>query len=344
MRKGIICRTAAILVFAGALAAATDATAGPTFDAVKARGTVICGVNTGLVGFSMPDSTGTWKGLDIDMCKAIAAAMFGDANKTKYVPLTAQSRFTALQSGEIDVLLRNSTITISRDTALGLNYAGVNFYDGQAFLVPTKLGVKELKELDGATICAAQGTTHEQTMADWFRSRNLKFSPVILENQDTMYSTFSAGRCDVMTQDSSALAAFLAAKPGSDATYKILPDRISKEPLGPLVRQGDDQWLDLVKWVLMAMIEAEEDGVSQANVDEMVKSPRPDVQRLLGVSGGFGKMLGVDDRWSYNVIKQVGNYGDSFERNVGKASALKLERGVNDLWTHGGLMYAIPFR
>lgn len=319
------------------------ALAGPTFDAVKSRGAVTCGVNTGLVGFSMPDSAGVWKGLDVDLCKAVAAAMFGDATKTRYVPLTAQSRFTALQSGEIDVLLRNSTITLSRDTALGLNYAGINFYDGQAFLVSSKVNVKELKELDGATICAAQGTTHEMTMADWFRSHNLKFTPVILENQDVMYSVFFSGRCDVLTQDASALAAVLVSKAGA-GEYRILPDRISKEPLGPLLRHGDDQWFDLVKYVLMAMIEAEEEGVTQGNVDEMLKSPRPDVQRLLGVSGGFGKMLGVDDRWAYNVIKQVGNYGESYDRNVGKGGALKLDRGPNDLWTRGGLMYAIPFR
>lgn len=341
MRKVTAIAATAVL---SALAALNAAQAGQLFDSVKSRGTVVCGVNTGLVGFSLPDSGGAWKGLDVDLCKGIAAGMFGDATKTRYVPMTAQSRFTALQSGEIDVLVRNSTITISRDTALGLNYAGVNFYDGQAFMVSSKVNVKELKDLAGATICAAQGTTHELTMADWFRSRNLAFTPLIMENQETMYSVFFAGRCDVMTQDASALAAAIVSKAANPNEYKILPDRISKEPLGPLVRHGDDQWFDVVKYVLMAMIEAEELGVNQANVDEMLKSPRPDVQRLLGVTGGFGKMLGVDDKFGYNIVKQVGNYADSYERNVGKGSALKLDRGPNDLWTRGGLMYAIPFR
>jgi general L-amino acid transport system substrate-binding protein len=331
-------------VFAIGTLLAQNAMAGATFDAVKARGTVLCGVNTGLAGFSMPDSNGNWTGIDVDLCRAIAAAMFGDANKTKYTGYTAQQRFTALQSGEIDVLLRNTTITISRDTSLGFNYAGVNFYDGQAFIVPKKLNVGALKDLAGATICIATGTTHELTIADWFRARNLSFQPLIIENQESMYQAFFAGRCDAMTQDSSALAAAKAARAGNPDDYVILPDRISKEPLGPLVRHGDDQWFDLVKWVLMAMIEAEEQGVTQANVDQMVKSNNPEVQRLLGVSGNFGNGLGVDNKFVYNIVKQVGNYADSFDRHVGKNSPLKLERGPNDLWTRGGLLYAIPFR
>ena len=339
MRK-ILCSA----VFAIGTLLAQNAMAGATFDAVKARGTVLCGVNTGLAGFSMPDSNGNWTGIDVDLCRAIAAAMFGDANKTKYTGYTAQQRFTALQSGEIDVLLRNTTITISRDTSLGFNYAGVNFYDGQAFIVPKKLNVGALKDLAGATICIATGTTHELTIADWFRARNLSFQPLIIENQESMYQAFFAGRCDAMTQDSSALAAAKAARAGNPDDYVILPDRISKEPLGPLVRHGDDQWFDLVKWVLMAMIEAEEQGVTQANVDQMVKSNNPEVQRLLGVSGNFGGGLGVDNKFVYNIVKQVGNYADSFDRHVGKNSPLKLERGPNDLWTRGGLLYAIPFR
>jgi general L-amino acid transport system substrate-binding protein len=339
MRK-ILCSA----VFAIGTLLAQNAMAGATFDAVKARGTVLCGVNTGLAGFSMPDSNGNWTGIDVDLCRAIAAAMFGDANKTKYTGYTAQQRFTALQSGEIDVLLRNTTITISRDTSLGFNYAGVNFYDGQAFIVPKKLNVGSLKDLAGATICIATGTTHELTIADWFRARNLSFQPLIIENQESMYQAFFAGRCDAMTQDSSALAAAKAARAGNPDDYVILPDRISKEPLGPLVRHGDDQWFDLVKWVLMAMIEAEEQGVTQANVDQMVKSNNPEVQRLLGVSGNFGNGLGVDNKFVYNIVKQVGNYADSFDRHVGKNSPLKLERGPNDLWTRGGLLYAIPFR
>jgi general L-amino acid transport system substrate-binding protein len=332
------------LILACGTLLAQNAMAGATFDAVKARGSVNCGVNTGLAGFSMPDSNGKWTGIDVDLCRAIAAAMFGDANKTKYTGYTAQQRFTALQSGEIDVLLRNTTLTISRDTSLGLNFTGVNFYDGQAFLVPKKLNVGSLKDLAGATICIATGTTHELTIADWFRAHKLSFQPLIIENQESMYQAFFAGRCDAMTQDSSALAAAKAARAGSPDDYVILPDRISKEPLGPLVRHGDDQWFDLVKWTLMAMIEAEEQGVTQANVDEMLKSSNPEVQRLLGVSGNFGNGLGVDNKFVYNIVKQVGNYGDSFDRNVGKSSPLKLERGVNDLWTRGGLLYAIPFR
>jgi general L-amino acid transport system substrate-binding protein len=292
----------------------------------------------------MPDSNSNWAGIDVDLCRAIAAAMFGDANKTKYTGYTAQQRFTALQSGEIDVLLRNTTITISRDTSLGFNYAGINFYDGQAFIVPKKLNVSSLKDLAGATICIATGTTHELTIADWFRARNLSFQPLIIENQESMYQAFFAGRCDAMTQDSSALAAAKAARAGNPDDYVILPDRISKEPLGPLVRHGDDQWFDLVKWVLMAMIEAEEQGVTQANVDQMLKSNNPEVQRLLGVTGNFGNGLGVDNKFVYNIVKQVGNYADSFDRHVGKNSPLKLERGPNDLWTRGGLLYAIPFR
>jgi general L-amino acid transport system substrate-binding protein len=320
------------------------ASAGATFDAVKARGIVHCGVNTGLSGFSMPDSAGVWKGIDVDLCRAIAAAMYGDASKTRFTAYTAQQRFTALQSGEIDVLLRNTTITISRDSVLGLNYTGINFYDGQAFIVPKKLNVAALKDLAGATICMATGTTHELTISDWFRARNLQFKPLVIENQESMYQAFFAGRCDAMTQDSSALAAAKASRAGNPDDYTILPDRISKEPLGPLVRHGDDQWFDLVKWTLMAMLEAEELGVNQANVDEMLKSANPEIQRLLGVTGNFGGGLGVDNKWVYTIVKQVGNYADSFERNVGKASPLKLERGPNDLWTKGGLMYAIPFR
>jgi general L-amino acid transport system substrate-binding protein len=328
----------------GAMLAAQEALAGPTFDAVRQRGTVICGVNTSLAGFSIADGQGVWRGLDVDVCRAIAAAMFGDANRTRYVPLTAQQRFVALQAGEIDVLLRNSTITVSRDTALGLNYTGVNFYDGQAFMVATRTGVNRLQEMNGATICIATGTTHELTIADWFRARNLTFQPLVMENQETMYEAFFSGRCDAVTQDASALAAALASRTSTPQNYRILPDRISKEPLGPFVRNSDNQWFNLVRNVLNAMIDAEELGVTQANVDEALRSADPEVQRLLGVTGEFGRALGVDQRWAYNVIKLVGNYSDSFERNVGRGSPLRLERGINDLWTRGGLMYAIPFR
>jgi len=314
-----------------------------TLEAVKKRGQVICGVNVGLGGFSLPDSQGKWKGLDVDMCGAVAAAVLGDAGKTKFVPLSAQQRFLALQSGEIDVLVRNSTITLERDASLGIQYAGVNFFDGQGFMVAKKLGVKALAELGGATICVAQGTTHEFNMAGYFRSRNLSIKPVVFESQDLMYEAFFAGRCDAMTQDSSALASALATR-GKQADYMILPELISKEPLGPFVRRGDDQWLAVVRWSLFAMLEAEERNITQANVDGELKSNDPLVQRLLGVKAGNGKALGLDEKWAYTIIKQVGNYGESFERNVGMGSPLKLQRGINALWTKGGLMYPLPLR
>ncbi len=331
--------------FAGVvlLALPVAAHAESALDTVKKRGQVICGVNVGLGGFSMADSQGKWKGLDVDMCGAIAAAVLGDATKTKFVPLSAQQRFTALQSGEIDVLVRNSTITLQRDAGLGIQYTGVNFYDGQGFMVTKKLGVKELKELGGATICVAQGTTHEANMAGYFRSRNLQIKPVVFESQDVMYEAFFGGRCDAMTQDSSALASALATR-NKSADYMVLPELISKEPLGPFVRRGDDQWAAVVRWALYAMLEAEEKGVTQANVEEQLKSNDPLVQNLLGVKAGNGKALGLDEKWAYQIIKQVGNYGESFERHVGQGSPLKLQRGVNALWTKGGLMYPMPIR
>jgi general L-amino acid transport system substrate-binding protein len=328
---------------AAALALPFAAHAESTLDVVKKRGQVICGVNVGLGGFSLPDSQGKWKGLDVDMCGAVAAAVLGDSTKTKFVPLSAQQRFLALQSGEIDMLVRNSTITLQRDAGLGIQYTGVNFYDGQGFMVAKKSGVKEIKELGGATICVAQGTTHEANMAGYFRSRSLTIKPVVYESQDLMYQAFFGGRCDAMTQDSSALASALATRDKSGA-YMVLPELISKEPLGPFVRRGDDQWAAVVRWTLYAMLEAEEKGVTQANVDEMLKSPEPLIQNLLGVKEGNGKALGLDEKWAYTVIKQVGNYGESFERNVGQGSPLKLQRGVNALWTKGGLMYPMPIR
>jgi general L-amino acid transport system substrate-binding protein len=314
-----------------------------TLDVVKKRGQVICGVNMGLGGFSLPDSQGKWKGLDVDMCGAIAAAVLGDATKTKFVGLSAQQRFLALQSGEIDVLVRNSTITLERDAGLGIQYAGVNFYDGQAFVVPKKINLKKLTELGGATVCVAQGTTHEFNMAGYFRARNLQVKPVVYESQDIMYDAFFGGRCDAMTQDSSALASALATR-GKQADYEIVPELISKEPLGPFVRKGDDVWLTAVRWSLFAMLEAEERDITTANVDEQLKSTDALVLRLLGEKPGNGKALGLDEKWAYNIIKQVGNYGESFERNVGMASPLKLQRGANALWTKGGLMYPLPLR
>jgi general L-amino acid transport system substrate-binding protein len=315
-----------------------------TLDTVRQRGNLKCGVNTGLPGFSVLDSQGKWSGLDIDLCQAVAAAVLGDATKASYVPLTAAARFTAVQTGEVDMLVRNSTITLQRDTAIGLQYAGINFYDGQAVAVPKSLKIAKMEQLKGTTICIAQGTTHELTLADWFRGHKLDYKPVVYENQDRMYEAFFAGRCDAMTQDSSALAAAITSVSGHADDYLILPERISKEPLGPFVRHGDDEWLDVVRWSLMAMIEAEELGVTRANVDEKLKDTDPRIQRLLGVTPGNGKALGLDEKWVYAIVKQVGNYADSYDRNVGKASALKLERGPNALWTAGGLMYAIPLR
>ena len=323
---------------------AGPASAGTTFDAVKARGFVICGVHTSSPGFSAPDSQGAWKGLDIDVCRGIAAAMFGDAEKARYVPTTSQQRFTALQSGEVDVLTRNTTLTLTRDTALGFNFAGVNFYDGQAFIVKTKSGVTSARQLDGATVCVQQGTTGELNLADYFRSNNMKLQAVTLERIEDGIGAFIDGRCDAFTADGSQLAAIRVSAIPRPEDALVLPERISKEPLGPVVRHGDDQWGDLVRWVLYAMIEAEELGISRGNVDEMLKSPNPAVQRVLGVVPGFGKSLGVDERWAYNIIKQIGNYGDSFERHLGQGSPVKLARGLNDLWTRGGLMYALPLR
>lgn len=325
------------------VASAAFAQSASTLETVKKRGQVICGVNVGLGGFSLPDSQGKWAGLDVDMCRAIAAATLGDANKTKFVPLTAQQRFLALQSGEVDVLLRNSTITLQRDAGLGIQYSGINFYDGQAFLVSKKLGVKGLAELAGATICVAQGTTHEFNMASWFRARKLQIKTVVFESQDVMYEAFFGGRCDAMTQDSSALASALATR-GKQADYMVLPELISKEPLGPFVRRGDDVWNAVVRWSLFAMLEAEERGITTANVDEELKSADATVQRLLGVTPGNGKALQLEENWAYNIIKQVGNYSESYERNVGMGSPLKLGRGTNALWTNGGLMYPIPLR
>lgn len=330
---------AAALVFV-----AQGAQAGATFDSVKSKGFVQCGVNTGLGGFAAPDSQGVWKGLDVDVCRAIAAAVFGDATKVKYTPLTAQQRFTALQSGEVDVLVRNTTQTLTRDASLGLIGAGVNYYDGQGFIVTKKLGVKSAKELAGATVCVQPGTTTELNMADFFRANKLDFKPVVIEKLDEVVAAYASGRCDAYTTDKSGLAATRATQLPNADDHVILPETISKEPLGPMVRQGDDAWLVVVRWALNAMIEAEEYGVTSANVDEQLKSDNPNIKRILGVTPGAGKALGVDEKWAYNIIKQVGNYGESFERNVGKGSPLKLDRGVNEQWTKGGSLYAWPIR
>jgi general L-amino acid transport system substrate-binding protein len=317
------------------------ASAQSTLDAVKAKGFVQCGVNTGLAGFSAPDSQGVWKGLDVDVCRAVAAAVFGDANKVRYTPTTAQQRFQALQSGEVDILSRNTTWTLTRDTSLGFDFLATNFYDGQGFMVKKSLGVKSAKELNGATVCVQPGTTTELNLADYFRAQKMQFKAVVIEKLDEVVGAFIAGRCDVYTTDASGLAATRSSQGAQADQYLILPDIISKEPLGPVVRHGDNKWADIVRWSFFATVEAEEYGVTSKNVDQMMSSDNPNIQRLLGKTGGFGKMLGLEDNWAYNIIKQVGNYGESYERNI---KPIGLERGVNELWSKGGIMYAPPVR
>lgn len=330
-------------VGAALLTAGSLAHAGATFDAVMKKGFVQCGVSTGVTGFSSPNSQGNWSGLDVDMCRAIAATMFGDSTKFKVTPTTPVQRFTALQSGEIDVLTRNTTQTLTRDTTLGLLGAGVNFYDSQGIIVRKDLKVKSAKELDGATICVQPGTTTELNLADWFRSNKLTFKPVVIENQDEVVRAFVSGRCDAFTTDKSQLASVRSTLENPDS-YVILPEDFSKEPLGPMTRQGDEAWFNVVRWTLFAMVNADEYGVTSKNVDEMLKSSDPNIQRLLGVTPGMGKNLGVSEQWAYNVIKQVGNYGESYVRTVGLDSPLKLERGLNAQWNKGGIMYAWPIR
>jgi general L-amino acid transport system substrate-binding protein len=332
---------AAAAAFAGMTSAASAQT--KTLDTVKQRGQVVCGVHTGLAGFGAPDDKGVWTGLDVDYCRSIAAAVLGDANKTKFNPTTTKDRFTALQSGEVDVLTRNTTWTISRDSALGLSFAGINYYDGQGFMVKKSAGVKTGKELGGATVCMLQGTTTELNAADFFRTNKLQYKPVVFEKLDEVIRAYTADRCDAFTTDASGLYS-VRLQMANPNDHVVLPDIISKEPLGPVVRQGDVQWLTIVKWVHYALLNAEELGVTQANVDSMLGSANPDVKRLLGKEGEYGKGLGLDNEWAYRIVKQVGNYGEIFERNVGSGSRLKIERNLNALWTKGGLQYAPPIR
>ena len=320
-----------------------SAHAGATFDAVKKKGFVQCGVTTGLPGFSAPDEKGNWAGIDVDACRAVAAAMFGDAKKVKFSPLNAKERFTALQSGEIDMLARNTTWTYTRDTSLGLNFAGVNYYDGQGFMVSKKLGVKSALELSGAAICIQAGTTTELNLADYFRANKMEYTAITYDTSEETIKGFEAGRCDVLTSDQSQLYA-LRIKLPDPASAIVLPEVISKEPLGPVVRQGDDEWFNLVRWSLFAQLNAEELGVTSKNIDEKAKGTDPNVKRLLGGEGVSGSFLGVDDKWAYNIVKQVGNYGEMFERNVGQGSPLKISRGLNALWNKGGIQYAPPVR
>jgi len=314
-----------------------------TLQDVKAKGFVQVGVNGELFGFGKPDDKGVWRGLDVDCARALSAAIFGDPDKLKYTTLTAKTRFTALQSGEIDALFRNATQTLGRDTELGLDFAMVNYYDGQGFLVPKKLKVKSAKELNGATVCVLPGTTTELNAADYFRSNKMTMKPVVIESNTELNQAFFAGRCDCLTSDASQLAGIRAVAP-NPADYMILPEIISKEPLAPAVRHGDNQWKDVVTYTVYALIEAEELGITSKNVDEMLKSVNPSIQRFLGVTAGNGKALGLDEKWAYNIVKMVGNYGEVFERNVGPGTQLGIERGLNALWKNGGLMYSPPFK
>jgi general L-amino acid transport system substrate-binding protein len=323
------------------LAAAAPALAQPTFDAVRSKGYVQCGVNTGLAGFSQPDSKGVWRGIDVDVCRAVAAAVFGDATKVRYTPLTAQQRFTALQSGEVDILSRNTTWTVTRDTSLGLNFVGVNYYDGQGFMVPKKLNVKSARQLNGATVCVQPGTTTELNLADYFRANRMSFRPVVIEKLEEVLNAYFAGRCDVFTTDHSGLVALRASRAQNPADHVILAEVISKEPLGPAVRHGDDRWFDIVKWSMFAMVEAEELGLNSKNIEREAKSANPSIQRFVGATGDIGRMLGIDNRWAFNIVRQVGNYAESFDANL---KPLGFERGLNRLWNQGGLLYAPPIR
>ncbi len=333
-----------LLAAAGALLLGTAATAqASTLEETRNRGAVQCGVSDGLPGFSAPDDQGEWQGLDVDVCRAVAAAIFGDADAVRYISLNAVERFTALQSGEVDVLSRNTTWTTTRDTTLGLNFTGVTFYDGIGFMINRELGVSSAKELDGAAICVQSGTTTELNVADYFRANGMTFDPIVFDTSEQTVGGYEAGRCDVLTSDTSQLAALRIQLSDPDQSV-ILPEIISKEPLGPVVRQGDDQWFNIVKWSLFAMLNAEEMGITQDNVDEMLESDDPDIARLLGRDGNYGEGMGLSADWAYNIISQVGNYGESFERNVGMDSPLEIERGINALWTEGGIQYAPPIR
>src|ERR1700742_2070205 len=314
-----------------------------TLKTVKDRGMLNCGANGTLAGFGLPDAQGNWTGLDVDLCRAIAAAIFNDATKVKFVPLSAKDRFTALQSGEVDVLVRNTTWTLSRDTSLGANFTGVTYYDGQGFLVKKSLKVNSALELNSASVCVQTGTTTEQNLADYFKSNNIKYEVIAFGTADETVKAYESGRCDVFTSDVSQLYA-QRLKLANPADHVVLPEVISKEPLGPMVRHGDDQWFDLVKWVLFAMVDAEELGITQRNVDEMTKSDKPELKRVLGTDGNFGEQLGLTKDWVIRIVKSVGNYGETFDRNVGAGSPLGIARGLNQLWNKGGVQYAPPIR
>ena len=330
-------------ILALAVVLAAQSASAQTLQAVKDRGILNCGANGTLAGFGLPDAQGNWTGLDVDVCRAVAAAIFNDASKVKFVPLSAKDRFTALQSGEVDLLVRNTTWTLSRDTSLGLNFTGVDYYDGQGFMVRKALKVNSALELNGASVCVQQGTTTELNLADFFRAHNMQLKSVTFATANEAVKAYDAGRCDAYTTDASGLyAERLRLTNPND--HIVLPEIISKEPLGPAVRHGDDQWFDIVKWVLFAMLNAEELNITQNNVDEMVKSSNPEIRRFVGTEGNYGEMLGLSRDWAVRIIKLVGNYGESFERNVGQGSPLKIDRGLNKLWSKGGIQYAPPIR
>ncbi|KGE77902.1 amino acid ABC transporter substrate-binding protein [Halomonas salina] len=325
------------------LTAASHASAA-TLDEVKERGNLRCGVNVGLSGFSSPDENGTWQGLDVETCRAVSSAIFGDPEQVVFTPLTAKERFTALQSGEIDMLSRNTTWTATRDNSLGLNFTTTTFYDGQGFMVAKDLGIESLEDLNGASICIQSGTTHELNLADYFPSKGIDIDTVTFDTPDQTAQGFASGRCDVLTSDTSQLSALRLQLPEPDSV-EILTELISKEPLGPVVRQGDDQWLDIVQWSVFAMINAEELGVTSDNVDEMQQNPpNPQVARLLGGDGNYGEQMGLENDWAYDIIAQVGNYGEVFAATVGEESPLAIGRGINALWNEGGILYAPPIR
>jgi general L-amino acid transport system substrate-binding protein len=336
-------RVSLVLTLAVAAGLSAQAASAQTLKAIQDRGMLSCGVSQGLPGFSSPDDKGNWTGLDVDICRAIAAAIFNDPNKIKFVPLSAKDRFTALQSGEIDVLSRNTTWTISRDTSLGANFTGVTYYDGQGFLVKKSLKVNSALELNSASVCVQTGTTTEQNLADYFKGNNMKYEVIAFASADETIKAYESGRCDVFTSDVSQLYAERL-KLANSAEHVVLPEVISKEPLGPMVRHGDDQWFDIVKWTLYAMVGAEELGMTQKNVDEMAKSDKPEVKRAVGTDGNLGEQLGLTKDWLVRIVKAVGNYGESFERNVGSGSKLAISRGLNNLWSKGGIQYAPPIR
>lgn len=336
-------RVSLVVTLAVAAGLSAQAASAQTLKTVKDRGMLSCGVSQGLPGFSSPDDKGNWTGLDVDICRAISAAIFNDATKIKFVPLSAKDRFTALQSGEIDVLSRNTTWTLSRDTSLGANFTGVTYYDGQGFMVKKSLKVNSALELNSASVCVQQGTTTEQNLADYFKGNNMKYEVIAFGTNDEAVKAYESGRCDVFTTDVSGLYADRL-KLANPADHAVLPEVISKEPLGPMVRHGDDQWLDVVKWSLYAMITAEELGITQKNADEMAKSDKPELKRVFGTDGNLGEQLGLTKDWVSRIVKAVGNYGESFDRNVGAGSKLGIARGVNALWSKGGIQYAPPMR